>query len=132
MGKVFNYNPVSMFSDEIELESVGNVCLKVTTSLDTLYFLVLRTSLGETTSLEFGPIIPDLELLPDTMVITFKRFEFSEKSCNSMIAKFIANRRIHNIIVKTEKVEIISYEEALSYGIDPFKYLMNYNETSNY
>lgn len=132
MGKTFNYNPVSMFSNEIELESVGNVCLRLTTSLNTWYFLVLRTSLGETTSLEFGPLVPDCELLPDTMIVTFKRFDFSEKTCNSMISKFLANRRIHNLVVRTENVEIISFEEALSYGIDPFKYLMNYSEESNY
>ena len=74
----------------------------------------------------------NFELLPDTMIVTFKRFDFSEKTCNSMISRFLANRRVHNLVVRTENVEIISFEEALSYGIDPFKYLMNYSEESNY
>lgn len=133
MSRTFNYNGEVLWSDEITLESLGNVCLDAVDSVERHYFLIARTLLGETTYLEFGPLYLEKELLPDKHDIHFERFEFSENALAKKITKFLGPKQfIGNKKVKIIDVKEITVDEALSYGINPFKYLMDYSDTSNY
>lgn len=134
MARTFNYNGEVLWSDEITLESLGNVCLEATDSLERCHYLIARTSLGETTYLEFGPLYHDNELLPDSYDIHFERFEYSDNAMIKKISKFLGPKKgiIGNKKVKIINVKEITFDEALTYGIDPFKYLSGYSDTSNY
>lgn len=133
MSRTFQYNGEVLWSDEITLESLGNTCLEAEDSVGRCHYLITRTLLGETTCLEFGPLYKDNELLPDEHSIFFSRFEFSENAISKKIAKFLGPKKFYgNKKVKIVSVKEIDVDEALSYGIDPFKYLSNYSATSNY
>ena len=133
MGRTFNFNGECIYYDSIELESLGNVCLDATDAVERHHFLIARTSLGETTYLEFGPLYLEEELLPDNHDIHFERFDYSDNAMIKKITKFLGPKKfIGNKKVKIAHVKEITFEEALSYGIDPFKYLSDYSDTSNY
>jgi len=133
MSRTFCYNGEVMWSDEITLESLGNVSLEAIDAVGRSHFLITRTALGETTYLEFGPLYKENELLPDNHDIHFERFEYSDNALIKKITKFLGPKKfIGNKKVKITEVKELDVNEALSYGIDPFKYLMNYSETSNY
>lgn len=133
MAKTFKFNGEVLWSDEITLESLGNVSLDVVDALERHHFLITRTALGETTYLEFGPLYVERELLPDDYSIHFERFDYSDNALIKKISKFLGPKKsIGNKKVKVVSVNEIDFHEALSYGIDPFKYLSSYNDTSNY
>ena len=112
MSKTFNYNGEVMWSDEITLESLGNVCLDATDVLDRHHFLIARTSLGETTYLEFGPLYLEKELLPDNHDIHFERFDYSDNAMIKKITKFLGPKQfIGNKKVKIADVKEITFEE---------------------
>ena len=133
MSKTFNFNGTVTYNDSIYIEHEGNVALEATDTVGRSFFLVIRTALGESSYLEFGPLYKDEELLPEDTTIHFKRIEYSEYELDKVILKFLGPKKwIGNKKVPLEKVEIISVDLALSYGINPFKYLSEFSDTSNY
>lgn len=125
MRRTFNYNGEVIFSEEFDVDSVGNVCLHAIDSIGANYFLYIKTTLGITECLEFGPIlILEDETLEDTYSIVCSRFEYSDASCVKKIQSFLRPRP--SLMNKRKKVQITHVEtidifEALSYGINPFK-----------
>ena len=58
------------------------------------YYLILRTELGLTKSLEYGPSIPDLDELPMSVSMRYNQFEFNESKIAKMITKFLNSNSI--------------------------------------
>lgn len=133
MGKTFNFNGEVLYNDSIYLESLSNVSLEATDSLGRCHYLVIRTAVGETSYLEFGPLYKDEELLPEEHTIHFKRIEFSENALMKVISTFLGPKKFYgNKKVPITKVEVVDTDLALSYGINPFKYLSEFSAESNY
>lgn len=131
----FNYNGETTYNDCLIVEDLGNTCLQATDELGYCYFFIAKTRLGTTSSIEFGPIDLEDDLLPDESDIHFERFEFSNKIIIKKISKFLMSKK--NMLVKSKKVKIIQVveiplEEALNYGVNIFDYIKDYSDTSNY
>ena len=133
--KTFNYNPEYLFSSSFEVESVGNVCLEAIDEEGSYHYLVMITSLGITTHLEFGPLCKDDDLLPDKHTIIFSRFEFSEKSACKVINDFLKLKQSAlnpKKKVKICEINIVEKDYVLDQGINVYAYLRDYNDASNY
>ena len=127
MTKTFNYNGEVLWSDSITLESLGNVSLEARDSFDRNYYLIARTSIGETTVLEFGPVYPEEEVLPPNYSIFYDKFECSDNAMIKRITKFLGPKKgIGKKKVPIVSVKEISFDEAVTYGINPFKYVKDY------
>lgn len=124
----FKFGPEFTYNNELEIESVGNVCIEAIDNAGQNYYLIIRTSLGVSSVLEFGPVIPDIELLPKSTKIEFKRFGFSEEKLHKIITKFLADRGQQRM----EGAYIVDFDYALDSGVNIFEYMRNYSETSNY
>ena len=74
----FEYMYTQTYQDVLEIESVGNTCLRAFNDDGEEYYLYIHTDLGETEILEYGPIVPDINLLPHSVHYSYKRIEFSE------------------------------------------------------
>ena len=130
---IFGYDIELLANKEIDIESLGNVCLEAIDSVNRCFYLWIKTVVGESTILEFGPIYKEDELLPNDYEITFKRIDYSDGALMKVIQKFFRPRKfIGNKKVKIEQVNFIDHDVALTYGINPFKYLQDYSDTSNY
>ena len=126
MTHQFNYNGQVSYEDFIIVEDLGNVCLHAVDELNYSYFFITKTTLGTTSCLEFGPLDIDDTLLPDESNIHFCRFEYSNNMIIKKITKFLGPKK--NMLVKTRKVKVsqvteITFEEALSYGVNLIDYL---------
>ena len=124
----FKFGAETTYNNEIDIDDIGNVCIEAVDDAFQNYYLIIRTSLGVTTVVEYGPLVPDIELLPKTTKIEFKRFGFKEEAISKIISKFLSNR----FKQKIESAYIIDYEDALDSGVNIFDYMRNYSETSNY
>ena len=98
----------------IEIDSVGNVCIEAVNENDGLYYyLLIKTSMGTTSIFEYGPIIPDIDKLFDTYIISFNRLSYNEKKLNMFLNKWLNDR--------TKKI-------TAAYVIDENKFLDNYKD----
>ena len=98
----------------IEIESVGNVCIEAINESDGLYYyLLIKTSMGTTSIFEYGPVIPDIDKLFDTYIVSFNRMSYNEKKLNLFLKKWLND--------KMKKI-------TAAYVIEENKFLDNYKD----
>ena len=73
--------------------------------------------MGFTNILEYGPIIPDIEEFPSSVICNYTRIAFKEKTVSKIINSFLRNPDI-------TEVDISSLEEAYQDYRDPMKYMV--------
>jgi hypothetical protein len=74
----FGYSQETIFSKELDIDELGQVALEAKDSESMFYYLIIRTSLGQSSIVEYGPIVPDIAIIPDLTEIRFQRVDFNE------------------------------------------------------
>jgi hypothetical protein len=126
----FGYSQETIFSKELDIDELGQVALEAKDSDSMFYYLIIRTSLGQSSILEYGPIVPDINLLPDSTEIKFQRVDFNELKIKQIIKKFLLPRNKGKN--KIEDVIQIDVNDALSRGVNILEYMKNFDKESNY
>lgn len=106
---IFEYDQQPVFMQQINVDDLGNVALRCSNDKGREYYIVVKTFLGKTALLKFGPILADLCALIDNMELTYKRFDFKENVIEREIDKYLNDGRCG-----INKVEVITEAEALS------------------
>lgn len=102
---IFEYSAQRTFNDSIDVVDIGNTALRCTnTKLDD-YYIILKTVMGKTSIIKFGPVYPDIEILPNDFTVTYKKMDYKEAGICKEIDKFINDFR----------KEINSIEEVTEY-----------------
>lgn len=124
---LFDYSATRTFTQTLQIDDPGNCAIrgegtyrdgKVTFDCD--YYMIIKTVMGKTTFIKWGPIEPDFERLPNTFKLEIKTAPYKEATIAKEIQSFI-NDGFKNI---QNAVELLP-EEA-------FEYLpqeINYNAT---
>lgn len=60
----FPYLRVSTTMDSLEVEDIGNCSIRAFNDEGEEYILIIDTNVGITRIFTYGPIVPDLDLLP--------------------------------------------------------------------
>lgn len=107
---IFEFDQQPVFMQNINIEDIGNVALRCSNEKLREYYIVIKTYLGKTALISFGPLLGDVEALVDNMSLTFKKFDFKEYTIEREIEKFINDGRS-----MINKVEIIPEMEALAH-----------------
>lgn len=105
----FEYSGVSYFTADIEIDKIGNCCIEATTRIGALYYLIIKTEFGSSDILEFGPVVPDMKVLPKTVNCSYRRINFTESKIAKVIASFLNDFKKE--IFQAREVEV---EEALN------------------
>ena len=107
MGITVEYNPQMVFMSQLEIEDLGNFCIRCTNDFGIEHYFLVRTSLGKTYFLKFGGAYPDLDLITDTFTVEYKKVNYKESTIVNEVTKFIndGKKLITNI-------EVITLEEA--------------------
>lgn len=103
----FEYAFLTLASSNIEIEDIGNCCLQSFDALKQEYYLVIKTSLGETQVITYGPIYSDLSTPPATVSYFYQKFQYSQKKICKIIEQFLSGKN-----GKVTEVKQISEEEA--------------------
>ena len=123
---LLGYNETSEFSNEIEINDLGNFslhCMSPTRKLH--WYYSVRTTLGTATIVSFGPLREDTVLLPNGYSFNVKRIEFNEDKLFDDVIKFLNKKsKQRNIGIVSE----ISYEEFVDAMRDMKYYFSNYGE----
>lgn len=118
----FDYDIEKIAIKELEVEDIGNVSLRCTNDLDECYVLVIKTSLGISFVMQYGPYVPDLNTLPKNVDCNFSRFDFNEVRIKKTISQFINNPKS-----KIKDIEIVDSEEILDECVNICEYMKNEN-----
>ena len=129
----YGYNSTRQYESYLELEDNLNFALEAYDADGLAYYLVVYTKLGETITLEWGPLSCDDEILPEEYTIKYQKFEVDADEVDDMICKFLqARKRLKSHMknpfdysrrCKIEDVKQVTIDYALSQGVDAFKYL---------
>lgn len=96
----------------IDIPELGNFALEGINEKDGLYYyLLVKTSMGTSSIFSFGPIVPDVELLPENYSFTYQRIPFKDTKMKMIITKWLNDfkRKITtaNVISEAEFIDNI-------------------------
>ena len=102
---VFDFSIQKTFEQSIDIVDMGNTALRCVNNKMDNYYLIVKTIMGKTYFIKFGPVCPDIDLLLDDFAVSYKKIDYKESSVYKEIDKFINDF----------KKEITSIEEITEY-----------------
>lgn len=105
----YDYYVVPQASASLELSDPGNCAILANTDIAQFYCMIIKTDLGWTEVIKFGPVFLDMDELPKSVTYTYDRFEFSQHRIDKAIDNFLNPRGA----LITQAMEV-SKEEAKS------------------
>lgn len=120
---VFPYFKEIVNNGELEINDIGNCCIKAFTDDGYYSLLIIKTIMGESTIFTYGPLLTDFEELPKNISCSINRIEYNPKKISIIIDKFLNNRGITQAMEIEEPLlalkdcrSLISYMENMISG----------------
>ena len=121
----FKYNKVSVATDSIVVEDIGNTCLKVITEEEECYYLLIHTKYGKSTIVTYGPKNLEDNLLLNKVKYLYEKIDYSSKKLSMIINTFInAPKNKQKVAI----VQIIDSKEMTNEIIDFCQYALLNND----
>lgn len=86
---IYDYAQEKVFTKQLDIEDPGNTCLKAIDITKSEYYMLIKTTMGKTSVLKFGPVVPDIPMLLEGFETTYKKFNYKENTINKEIKLFI-------------------------------------------
>lgn len=101
---IFEFSVQKTFNQSIDIVDMGNTALRCTNRQLDDYYLIVKTIMGKTHFIKFGPIYPDIEVLLDDFSVSYKKVDYKENVVFREIDKFINDfkKDIENVEEITE------------------------------
>lgn len=114
----FEYFKQTMAMASLEVDDIGNVCIEANTDLNECFYLIIKTTMGTTNIVTYGPIIPGLDMLEKECSCSFKRINFNQGKIIEAIKSFLNQPK--KIITQAQ---IIDLEDACKNCINIIDYI---------
>lgn len=112
----FDYLERVVVEGQLDVDNIGDCVIQANTDLGEEYYLIVKTELGWTEILDYGPVTPDLELLPINYNIKYSRIEYNQSKIERIIDKFLNDAK--RCITQAKVVELEDIYEFLINPID--------------
>lgn len=116
---IFDYAPQEMFTKQLDLVDPGNTAIRGNDARGSDYYMILKTIMGKTAILKFGPVLADSNILIEDFDASFKKLDYNERKIG---------REINNFLNDYKK-QIIDVQEILVEEV--FNFFPNLKETFN-
>lgn len=87
----FEYCYVEQAQDTLDVECIGNTCIKMFNDLGYYWYICIETNLGFTKVLQHGPYLD--EHVDDSFQIIYNKMSYDEKKLCNLIDKDLSNRK---------------------------------------
>jgi len=118
----FEFNNQLVPQSLLSVDDLGECAIEATNDEGYFYYLVIRTSLGMTTIAKCGPVVPDVNMLPDGYATELVRMKYDGQKLGSVVNKWLNDKK------KLTEAKIITIDEALEQFRDLGEYMKNYSE----
>ena len=105
---IYDYNQATVFLNSLEVKDFGNTAIRATTEEGLELYLIIASSQGSTLMIEFGPVLPDLPVLPKGYKLTVSTISFKEAKIDKAINDLINDSKYPAV-----KAEVIDVDDAL-------------------
>lgn len=112
MRGFFDYFYTTKVNAQLCVNNIGNCVIKANDDFGNDYFLLIKTKLGSTYIVEYGPYNPDLK--PNHVSYLFDKLDYNEYKIEKRIEKFLtsSNRGI-------TQAEEVNEEDIIEYLVSP-------------
>lgn len=107
----FEYLQRVVVDAQIDIENIGECVLVGRNDLGEEYYLIIRTDMGWTEQINFGPVTPEVDILPFNINLTYARFEFNQTKLMRAIDKFLNDPK--KLITQADVVEMSSIQTSI-------------------
>lgn len=122
MDATIQFDREELLTKSFYVEDVGNCALEAVDHEGLYYYFLTRTVDGQTHTLMFGPLIPDIVELPKSYSVIYKKSDYDDEKLADAIQAWAAPKKgLKNI----EELHQIKMDEALSLFIDVKDYFSN-------
>ena len=104
---VFEFAVQRTFNESIDVVDIGNTALRCTNHRLDVYYIIIKTVLGKSHIIKFGPMFPDTDVLLDDFFVNYKKIDYKESAICREIDKFINDF----------KKEVNTVEEVTEYEV---------------
>ena len=105
-------------TNSIDIPEIGNFYLEAIDEENLMYYyLMIKSSLGTASVMSYGPVVPDVQLLPDKYQVSFERLSFNDKKIAGLISEWLNDK---------------SKGITAAYIIDQNKFFDNYRDLKEY
>lgn len=112
----FEYMQRVVVEANLEVDNVGDCVLQANNDFGNEYYLLIKTELGFSEVLEYGPCMPDIQMLPLDYNISYSRFEYNQGKLERIIDKFLNNPK--RVITQAKVTDYESIKEFLVNPVD--------------
>lgn len=107
----FEYLQRVVVDAQIDIDNIGECVLVGRNDLGEEYYLIIRTDMGWTEQINFGPVTPEVDILPFNINLTYARFEFNQTKLMRAIDKFLNDPK--KLITQADVVEMNSIQTSI-------------------
>lgn len=123
---IFEFDQALKAQQSLEIGNIGDFAIEASNDEGFYYYLLVKTTLGSSTIITYGPIVPDINLLPSGFSTTLERIPYKEPKIIGKINYFLNDKK------KITKAKEVLFEEALDAFIDIKAYLESCDSDMGY
>lgn len=112
----FEYLQRIIVDAQLDVENIGECVILGRNDLGEEFYLIIRTDMGWTEQINFGPVTPEVDILPFNINLTYARFEFNQTKLMRAIDKFLNDPK--KMITQADVVELESIQEPIQFSLD--------------
>lgn len=86
---IFEFSVQKTFNQSIDVVNVGNTALRCVNKQMDSFYIITKTVYGKTSILKFGPVCPDIDVLLNDFVVSYKKIDYKEAALFKEIDKFL-------------------------------------------
>ena len=102
----FEYLQRIVVDAQLDVENIGECVLRGRNDLGEEFYLVIRSDMGWTEQITYGPVTPEIDILPFNINLSYSRFEFNQSKLMKAIDKFLNDPK--KMITQADVVEYSS------------------------
>lgn len=111
----FEYLQRIIVDAQLDVDNIGECVLLGRNDLGEEFYLIIRTDMGWTEQINFGPVTPEVDILPFNINLTYARFEFNQAKLMRAIDKFLNDPK--KMITQADVIEVDSIQEGIQASI---------------
>lgn len=112
----FDYLERVVVDGELEVNNIGDCIIQGQNDFAEKWYLIIKTELGWTDIMDYGPIIPDVELLSPNFKILYNRIEYNQGKLEKTIDKFLNDPKRG-----ITQAQVVNFEDIQDELFDPVK-----------
>lgn len=85
----FEYLQRVVVDGTLEIDNIGDCTIQGNNDLGEFFYLIIVTELGWTEILDYGPCVPDFDILQANYQIKYQRIEYNQGKLERIIDKFL-------------------------------------------